>query len=273
MQNLHDYKEISLVDSHCHLNMLDWENNKDSLLRQAQYQHITHMLTVNVNPLEFAQLLEIAHQHASIFCSVGLHPNNTNGYKGAIDTVDWHQSLYDILVNSVENPKVVALGETGLDYYYDKSEKKDQQDAFNIHLKVAVEKDLPVIIHTRDADVDTVHMIKRFPESRGVFHCFSGDVAFAKEALDLGYLISFSGIITFKNAGSLRDVVKYVPLDRMLVETDSPYLAPVPKRGKENQPSNTLHVAEKVAEIKGILLREVGEQTTKNFFQLFNKAM
>lgn len=272
MQHSHDYKEISLVDSHCHLNMLDWKKNKESLLKQAEYHHIKHMLTVNVNPLELDQLLEISSQYSSIFCSVGLHPNNTNDYKNALNTADWQQILYDKLVTSVDNSKVIALGETGLDYYYEKSEKKDQQDAFNIHLKASVEKDVPVIIHTRDADADTIQMIKGFQESRGVFHCFSGDLAFAREALDLGYMISFSGIITFKNAESLRGVVKYVPLDRMLVETDSPYLAPVPKRGKENQPAHTLHIAEKVAEVKGVLLCEVAEQTTKNFFQLFNKA-
>lgn len=273
MRHLNDYQEIALVDSHCHLNMLDWNVNKDNLLKQAQYQHIKYMLTVNVNPLELELLLGIAKDQPSIFCSVGLHPNNTNDYKAAINQISWLNILRNTLSEALTDSKVIALGETGLDYYYERSLKEDQREAFNVHLDVAVEKDVPVIIHTRDADDDTIQIIKQFPQSRGVFHCFSGDLNLAKAALDEGYLISFSGIITFKNAEALRNIVRYVPLDRMLVETDSPYLAPVPKRGQINQPANTLHVAEKIAEIKGCLLSEVADQTTNNFFHLFNKAV
>lgn len=272
MNSSNDYKEISLVDSHCHLNMLDWEVNKNDLLKQAQYQHVKHMLTVNVNPLEMNQLLDIAKDQSSIFCSVGLHPNNTDDYKTSLDSGSWLENLKQRLSNFLDSPKVIALGETGLDYYYERSLRQDQMESFQIHLDLSVEKDIPVIIHTRDADDDTIRIVKEFPQSKGVFHCFSGELSLAKAALDLGYFISFSGIITFKNAEALRDVVRYVPLDRMLVETDAPYLAPVPKRGQVNQPANTLHVAEKIAEIKSILLRDVADKTTENFFSLFSKA-
>ena len=166
----------------------------------------------------------------------------------------------------------MALGETGLDYYYNNSDEKAQIDCFNMHLNTGIELGLPVIIHTRDADTDTISCLDAHPNAKGVFHCFSGSTEFAKQGLDRGLYISFSGIITFKKAEELRETVKFVPLDRILVETDSPFLAPIPHRGRRNEPAFTLFVAKLVAELKDISLEEVTEATTKNFFTLFDKA-
>ena len=166
----------------------------------------------------------------------------------------------------------MALGETGLDYYYNNSDEKAQIDCFNMNLNTGIELGLPVIIHTRDADADTISCLDAHPNAKGVFHCFSGSTEFAKQGLDRGLYISFSGIITFKKAEELREAVKFVPLDRILVETDSPFLAPIPHRGRRNEPAFTLFVAKLVAELKDISLEEVAEATTKNFFTLFDKA-
>jgi len=253
-----------LVDSHCHLNFPEFKQDLDLVIKNANDQGIKYMLTVNTRLSESLDIQRIAEANSNIFCSVGVHPHDSKDYNDS--------SLIEKLKNHAKHPKVVALGETGLDYYYNNSDEKAQIDCFNMHLDAGIEIGLPVIIHTRDADTDTISCLDERPNAKGVFHCFSGSTEFAKQGLDRGLYISFSGIITFKKAEELREAVKFVPLDRILVETDSPFLAPIPHRGRRNEPAFTLFVAKLVAELKDISLEEVAEATTKNFFTLFDKA-
>ena len=253
-----------LVDSHCHLNFPEFKDDLDQVIKRAHANGIKYMLTVNTRLSEILALQSITENHENIFCSVGVHPHDSKDYH--------YPELISQLKNHVKHPKVVALGETGLDYFYNNSEKEAQIDCFNMHLSAGIELDLPVIIHTRDADDDTISCLDKYQNTKGVFHCFSGSRDFAKQGLDRGLYISFSGIITFKTAADLREVVKYVPLDKLLVETDSPFLAPIPNRGKRNEPGFTLFVAKMVAELKGLSLEGVAEASTENFFRLFNKA-
>jgi TatD DNase family protein len=253
-----------LVDSHCHLNFPEFKQDLDLVIKNANDQGIKYMLTVNTRLSESPDIQRIAEANSNIFCSVGVHPHDSKDYNDS--------SLIEKLKNHAKHPKVVALGETGLDYYYNNSDEKAQIDCFNMHLDTGIELGLPVIIHTRDADADTISCLDTHPNAKGVFHCFSGSTEFAKQGLDRGLYISFSGIITFKKAEELREAVKFVPLDRILVETDSPFLAPIPHRGRRNEPAFTLFVAKLVAELKDISLEEVAEATTKNFFTLFDKA-
>ncbi len=253
-----------LVDSHCHLNFPEFKQDLDLVIKNANDQGIKYMLTVNTRLSESLDIQRIAEANSNIFCSVGVHPHDSKDYNDS--------SLIEKLKNHAKHPKVVALGETGLDYYYNNSDEKAQIDCFNMHLDTGIELGMPVIIHTRDADADTISCLDEHPNAKGVFHCFSGSTEFAKQGLDRGLYISFSGIITFKKAEELREAVKFVPLDRILVETDSPFLAPIPHRGRRNEPAFTLFVAKLVAELKDISLEEVAEATTKNFFTLFDKA-
>ncbi len=257
-----------LVDSHCHLDRLNlkhYENGLVDAIRAANEQGVSHMLCVCISDENRHAVTEIAAQFRNIFASVGVHPCDVNEDVVTRDQlVGW--------VNSAE--KIVALGETGLDYYYSEALKFQQQESFANHLVVAGELGLPVIVHTRDARDDTIKLIRDYgkEESAGVLHCFTENWEMAKQALDLNYCISISGIVTFKNAEELREVVKKVPLDKLLVETDSPYLAPVPKRGKSNEPLFVTHVAKFVAELKGVSYEELCEITSDNFFRLFSKA-
>lgn len=253
-----------LVDSHCHLNFPEFKQDLNQVIDHARDQGISHMLTVNTRLSEILEIKRIADTYSNIFCSVGVHPHDSKDYNDP--------NLIEQLKTHAAHPKVVALGETGLDYYYNNSDQVAQIDCFNMHLNTGIELDLPVIIHTRDADTDTLACLDTYPNVKGVFHCFSGSTDFAKQGLDRGLYISFSGIITFKKAEELREVVKFVPLDRILVETDSPFLAPLPHRGKRNEPAFTYLVAKQVAELKNISIEEIAEVTTKNFFKLFKKA-
>ncbi|WP_010297465.1 TatD family hydrolase [Candidatus Odyssella thessalonicensis] len=253
-----------LVDSHCHLNFPDFKDDLPAVLRRAQLNGIGTLLTINTRLSEFQDIHAIAEAHSHIYCTAGVHPHDAQDYASP----ELAQQLKDL----AQFPKVVGLGETGLDYYYNNSPSAEQIDSFETHLAVGGELDLPIVVHTRNADEDTLAAMDKYPNAKGVFHCFSGGREMAKAGLDRGYLISFSGIITFKKAEELRDVVKYVPLDKILVETDAPFLAPIPHRGKRNEPAFTLHTAEIVAELKGVPLKEVAEQTTNNFFNLFKKA-
>lgn len=257
-------KLLTLVDSHCHLNYPELFPQIDQVLTHASENAVRYCLSINTRLSEADTLKEIADKYPHVFCTVGVHPHDAKDHSSA--------DLMKQLIGHVNHPKVVGLGETGLDYYYDNSPREEQIACFDIHLEASTKLNLPVVIHTRDADADTLAAINNHPTATGVFHCFSGSQDLAKAALDRGYYISFSGIITFKTAQELREVVKFTPLDRMLVETDSPFLAPIPHRGKPNQPGWTRVVAEKVAEIKGISLEEVADITTKNFFKLFHKA-
>jgi TatD DNase family protein len=259
---------IKLVDSHCHLNYPDFAEDQDEVIERAQEKGIATLLTVNTRLSESEDLQDLADAYTFIYCSVGIHPHEADEHLKSQTAVE----LYETIVRHTQHPKVVAIGETGLDYYYAHSPRGAQIESFQTHLRICQETRLPCIIHTRQADTDTIACIKKFPKATGVFHCFSGSAELARQALDLGFYLSFSGIITFKNAEELREVVRFVPLDRILVETDAPFLAPMPYRGGRNEPAFTRYTAEKVAEIKGISLEDVAHQTTENFFKLFWRA-
>lgn len=256
-----------LVDSHCHLDMLKLDKHDGQLknvIDEAKARDIGKMLCVCVDLNRFDSMYEAAREFDDVWFSAGIHPLHVE--ESPFDA--------DRLESLAEDPRIIALGETGLDYHYTQDTIDQQQESFAGHLKLAGELGLPVIVHTRDARQDTLDLIKAHgnADSAGVLHCFTESREMALSALDMGYMISFSGIITFRNAAELRDVVKAVPMDRILVETDSPYLAPVPYRGKQNQPAYVAEVAECVAELKGIPVEQVAEQTTDNFYRLFNRA-
>jgi TatD DNase family protein len=256
-----------IVDSHCHLDRLNLEQCGGSLaaaLEGARADGVSHMLCVCISDENRRAVLDIASSDSGIFASAGMHPSDVTDGIVSIET----------LKSWCGHPKVVALGETGLDYYYGREYIAQQQESFANHLHAAADLGLPVIVHTRDAREDTIDLIRAngSTSSAGVMHCFTESWEMACQALDLGYYISISGIVTFRNADSLRDVAKKVPMDRLLVETDSPYLAPVPYRGKSNQPRYVRAVAEYVADLRGMSLESLAEQTSANFFRLFNRA-
>lgn len=257
-----------LVDSHCHLDRLKLEElaipTLDQVMADAVAANVKHMLCVGIDKDNAEEVKRIAAQYPSVFASVGVHPLDVKNMMTAEE-----------LVVAADHDKVVAIGETGLDYYYSEESKSIQQESLVMHLEVAKQLALPTIIHTRDARQDTLDILRQHAcdTSAGVLHCFTESWEMAKAALDMGFYISFSGIVTFKNASELKEVAKKVPLDRMLVETDSPYLAPVPYRGKANFPSYTLNVAEYLADLKGVEFDRLAEQTTDNFFSLFSSAV
>jgi TatD DNase family protein len=253
-----------LVDSHCHLDRLDlkpYEGDLSLALKAAHDRGIDRILCVGIDLNNAQAVIDIAQQHEGIYASVGIHPSDIPEQGADCDALR-PLALVD---------KVIAIGETGLDYYYTEEFKAQQQRSFASHLELAAELNKPVIVHTRNAREDTVAIIREAASESagGVLHCFTESWEMARQALDLGYYISFSGIITFKNAAELREVVKKVPLDRILVETDSPYLAPMPYRGKKNEPQYVLEVAQCMAELKGVTFEEIAEITSTNFDNLF----
>ncbi|MDD9900075.1 MAG: TatD family hydrolase [Alphaproteobacteria bacterium] len=256
---------VRLVDSHCHLDYPDFaEEGVEAVVRRAEEAGVTHFLTICVEVEKFQQVLDVAEKFSNMHCTVGTHPHHA--------AEELHVTREE-LVRIAANPKVVGIGETGLDYYYNHSPAEEQKKGFATHIEAALETRLPLVVHTRDADVDTIDVLTSAgqKDARGVMHCFSGDINLARKSLDLGFYISFSGIITFKKADELREVVKFVPQDRMLIETDAPYLAPMPHRGKRNEPSFVKHTANMVAQIKEMSLADVGDVTARNFFSLFDK--
>ena len=255
------------IDSHCHLDRLDlspYDNDFLKLLKAAHERDVEKMLCVSISMEQFPAMYDLIKASPSVFASVGVHPLSAADEQVDAETLSEMTALN----------KIVAIGETGLDYYYQTDTQEQQLQSFQTHLEVAGKHRLPVIVHTRDAREDTLKMIKAHgdPESAGVLHCFTESWDMAKAAIDLNYSISFSGIITFRNAEELRDVVKKVPLDRILIETDAPYLAPVPHRGKKNEPKFVVDVAQCVADLKGISIEKLAEITTDNFHRLFPKA-
>jgi TatD DNase family protein len=250
-----------IIDSHCHLDYDPLVNNIDQVLLNAKNNNISKLLTIGTSLESSKKVLEIVKKYENIYGAIGIHPNSTTN-----NLADLNQ-----LINiKKKSKKIIAFGETGLDYFYKRSEKKDQLHSFEKHIEFAISERLPVIIHTRDADEDTILIVKKyFGKVKFLVHCFTGNLDFAKNLLDLECLISFSGIITFKKSTDLRNVVKYVPMEKMLIETDSPYLSPDPLRGKSNEPANVKIVAENIAIIKGISLDEVANLTTKNFKNFF----
>lgn len=253
-----------LVDSHCHLDRLDLEpfdGKLEGALQNAREHGVEHMLCVCINMENRTDVLDVARQHDFISASVGVHPNEDEG----------HDPEVDELVELAADENIVAIGETGLDYFRSEGDLEWQRDRFRRHIAAAKQSDKPLIIHMREATDDTLRILKeeRADEIGGVMHCFVEDWDTAKKALDLNFYISFSGIVTFKSAKALQEVAKNVPADRYLVETDSPYLAPVPYRGKSNQPAWTRHVAEFIASLRETSVENVAEQTTNNYFRLF----
>jgi TatD DNase family protein len=254
-----------LVDSHCHLDYPEFADLAD-VVRRADAAGVGTMLTIATELSRFPAVLAVAEAQPNIYCTVGVHPHEAG--KGEMVKLDE-------LLRWADHPKVVGFGETGLDYFYERSPRAEQQESFRIHIEAARRLQLPLIVHTRDADDDTMGILKdemkqgAFP---GLIHCFSASAAFAADAVELGFYISISGIITFNKAQNVRDAIKDVPLERLLVETDAPYLAPTPFRGKPNEPAYTRYTAVKLAEIKGVSEDEIEAVTTDNFYRLFTKA-
>lgn len=257
-----------LVDSHCHLDFPDFVGREAELLAEMEKNDIGWALIAGVTLERFPAVRRLAETHAPIFAAVGVHPD-TDGEANEVQEPD-----VQTLVTLADHPKVVAIGETGLDYYRLKGDLEWQRERFRVHIRAALATGKPLIIHTREAADDTLRILEEEGASAvgGVFHCFTETIAVAEAALDLGFHISMSGIVTFKNAVQIKEVAKIVPIDRLLVETDSPYLAPVPFRGKQNQPAWVKHVAEEVARLRDMSFDELAVATTENFFRLFKAA-
>jgi TatD DNase family protein len=257
-----------LVDSHCHLDMLDlapFGGVMDGVLQAAYDNDVGHFLCVSVNLEDFPAMLKIAERYDAVTASVGLHPNERDGHDPGIEE----------LVELAQHPKIVAIGETGLDYFRSEGDLGWQRDRFRRHIVAARQAGKPLIVHSRDAREDTIAILaaEGASEVGGVMHCFTGDWHMAQQAIDLNFHISFSGIVTFRSAAELQDVARRMPLERMLVETDCPYLAPVPHRGKPNQPAFVRHTAEFIAELRGDSYDNLARATTANFTRLFRPAV
>ena len=254
----------ALVDSHCHLDFPDYDDRLDAVLATMRERNVSHALCVSVNLAGFPRVLELARTHANLYASVGVHPDQLPDQPGSACSVA-------DLTGLATAPKVVAIGETGLDYHWVKDDAEWQRERFRTHIRAARSCGKPLIIHTREAADDTLRLMReeQAREAGGVMHCFTETWEVAKAALDMGFHISFSGIVTFKNAADLREVARQVPAERLLVETDSPFLAPVPVRGKVNEPGNVRYVAELVAKLRDVPVDELADQTSRNFHRLF----
>jgi len=254
-----------LVDSHCHLDFPELKADLPAVARRMAANGVTHALTISTTLATFPAVRAVAAALPNVWCSAGVHPDERR---------DGREVTTAELVRMAQDPRVVAIGETGLDYFRVEGDTEWQRERFRAHIRAAREAGKPLVVHTRAAAGDTLRLLREedAQEAGGVMHCFTETWEVAQAAMDMGFLISFSGIVTFKNAQALREVATRVPLDRMLVETDSPYLAPVPHRGKPNQPAWVLHVAEELARLRGTTLEEVARATTANFFRLFRDA-
>jgi TatD DNase family protein len=253
-----------LVDSHCHLNFPELLANLPAIKESMQANEVGHALCISVTLPDFPQVLALAETNANFFASVGVHPDYENIEEPTVAG----------LLELADHEKVVAIGETGLDYFRLTGDLEWQRTRFRTHIQAAIQCGKPLVIHTRNAAADTLRIMREENAQKvgGVMHCFTESLEVALEAIELGFYISFSGIVTFKNAVAIKEVARQVPLSRMLIETDSPYLAPIPYRGKTNQPSYVKHVAEEIAKLRGISFEEVATNTTENFFQLFKHA-
>ncbi|MBR1735103.1 MAG: TatD family hydrolase, partial [Alphaproteobacteria bacterium] len=271
------------VDSHCHLTVSRFvdhpkneENDKsfiekysvDSIVKRANAANVKYMLAIGTELSDVDEIREISESYKNVFRSVGIHPIEAQKTLMAF--------TQDEIVNTIKNhselSKTIAIGEIGLDYHFEKNSEFQQKQLFRLQLELAKECKLPVSIHSRDAITDTISILEDYPGVQGVIHCFSGEKDFARRSLDLGFYISISGVVTFKNANELRESLKFIPLDRLLIETDAPFLAPVPFRGKINEPAFVVYTATKIAEILNNNIEEIAQITTENFFKLFNKA-
>lgn len=255
-----------LVDSHCHLDFPHLHDQLEAVLARAAEAGVGQMVTISTRIRRFEQVRAIAERHDNVFCSVGTHPHYADEERDIGP---------DAIVRLAEHPKVVAIGEAGLDYYRDNAPRADQEHGFRTHIAAARTSGLPLVIHTRDADADTARILEE-EFSNGPFgivlHCYTGGVELARRGLALGAYISFSGVLTFKTSQALRAIAAEVPLDRLLVETDAPYLAPEPMRGKKNEPAFVVHTAARLAAVKGVAVDEIASVTTANFHRLFKKV-
>jgi TatD DNase family protein len=255
-----------LVDSHCHLNYKGIVEQQSAVLGRARDGGVTAMLNISTRECEWDEVIALAEQEPDVWASVGIHPHEADSHTG-IDAAK--------LIAKAAHRRVVGIGETGLDYYYDHSDRAQQRASFREHIQAARETGLPIIVHTRDAEDDTAQILSEemaAGEYKGVIHCFTASADFAHKALNLGFYISLSGIVTFKNAAALQDVAKWLPADRMLVETDAPFLAPVPHRGKIGEPGFVTDTARFIAKLRGEGEDTLAAQTTENFYRLFSKA-
>jgi TatD DNase family protein len=256
------------VDSHCHLDYSALANDRDGVLARAKAAGVVRMVNIGTTQKGFPDVLATAEACEDVFCTFGVHPHHVSE--------DGEYLSEDEIIKLAGRPKTVGIGETGLDYYYDRSPRDMQQESFRRHIRAAMTMDLPIIVHSRDAEADTARILREEGQGakkpKGVLHCFSSKRILAEEALALGFYISLSGILTFKKSQELRDIARDVPLDRLLVETDSPFLAPEPHRGKPCEPSFVADTARVLAKIKGVSEEEIGRQTTENFFRLFDKV-
>ena len=252
---------MQLIDSHCHLNFEDLAARLPEVLANMAANQVALALAVSVSRDSFDQVHAIAEAHPNIYASVGIHPDDPEAEEFTLNELTERAAL----------PKVAAIGETGLDYHWCKGELAWQHSRFITHIEAANQSGLPLIVHTREAADDTMRLLREHRAHAGVIHCFTEDTRVARLALDLGFYISFSGIVTFKNAAQIQEAARYVPLDRMLVETDAPFLAPVPKRGKTNEPAYVRHTAAFLAQLRGDTLENIAAATTANFLRLFAK--
>ena len=255
-----------LVDSHCHLNYKGLVEDQQAVIARARAAGVGAFLNISTRRREWDEVIGVAEREPDVWASVGIHPHEA----------DQHADLgAEALLEAAAHPRVVAIGETGLDYYYDKSDRQVQQDLFRVHVGVARETGLPLIVHTRDAEDDTARILTEEMDKGpypALIHCFTASADFARAMLDLGLTISLSGIVTFKNAKDLQDIAKVIPEDRLLVETDAPFLAPVPHRGRPCEPAFVADTARFVADLRGVSLQTLSETTTANFKRLFAKA-
>ena len=257
-----------LVDSHCHLDFPDFAADRDAVVERARAAGIERMVTICTRVARFEAVGAVADAYPDVYCSVGTHPHN------AAEEADL--TVEDLVAAAGRHPKVVAIGEAGLDYHYDKSPRDAQAEGLRRHIRAARQTGLPLVVHAREADADVAAILRDETETGGPFaavlHCFSSGAALAEAGLALGHYLSFSGILTFRNAEEVRAVAAMAPLDRILVETDAPYLAPPPHRGKRNEPAYTVRTAEVLAEVKGVPYAAIARATTENFYRLFDRV-
>lgn len=255
-----------LVDSHCHLDFPDFADELDDIVTRARTAGLARMVTISTKVTEFDRVRAVAERFEDVYCSVGIHPHHAGSQP---------EVSADALCRLADHPKVVAIGEAGLDYFYDKSPRDAQQRGFRTHIEAARKTGLPLVIHSRDAEEDTAAILEEEMAKgpfKAILHCFSSKRELAVKGIELGLTVSFSGIVTFKKSEDLRDTARALPLDHLMVETDAPYLAPVPKRGKRNEPAYVVHTAEHLATALGVDYDILAEATTKRFFNQFSKV-
>ncbi len=255
-----------IVDSHCHLIHEKNALSIDEIINNAKRNNVRKLLNISTNKDDFKQCIRISETYEDVFTSIGIHPHESN---------QMNKDIYEKILKLSSNKKVIAIGETGLDYYYENSEKNKQIDSFLKQINISQETNLPLIIHMRNAETDMLNIINDEFKKRpfvGLFHCYTGSLKFAKHFIPMGFYFSISGIVTFKNSNDLRNTVSHLPRDKILIETDSPYLAPVPMRGRVNEPSFIIHTLEYIAKLFNLTNDELMNMTSKNFFKLFVKA-